>query len=77
VGKSFEALAGDGFHILEKREKPYGLEVRLKAAEDMASYNLIRSLVSRYEVIAFEEELPSMEDVFIKVVNPENKMTHE
>ncbi|MEI7677307.1 MAG: ATP-binding cassette domain-containing protein [Bacteroidales bacterium] len=77
VGKSFEALAGDGFAILEKKEKPYGLEVKIKAAEDMASYNLIRSLVARYEVIAFEEELPSMEDVFIKVVNPENKMTHE
>ena len=77
VGKSFEALSDDGFHILEKKEKSYGLEVRLKAAEDMASYNLIRSLVSRYEVIAFEEELPSMEDVFIKVVNPENKMSHE
>lgn len=77
VGKSFEVLAGDGFAILEKKEKPYGLEVKIKAAEDMASYNLIRSLVARYEVIAFEEELPSMEDVFIKVVNPENKMTHE
>jgi ABC-2 type transport system ATP-binding protein len=77
VGGGFETLQGDIFFILDKKEKPDGLELRIRAAEGVSSQELIRHLVSRYEVIAFEEELPSMEDVFIKVVNPENNMRHE
>ncbi|MDD2797071.1 MAG: ATP-binding cassette domain-containing protein [Bacteroidales bacterium] len=77
LGNSFETSPDDGFVVLEKKEKSFGIEVRVKASENSTSYDLIKMLVARHEIIAFEEELPSMEDVFIKVVNPQNMMSHE
>lgn len=69
----FEAAPDASFTILENSLKSGQLEVRLQKSETISAQELIRMLIARYEVIAFEEELPGMEDIFIRVVNHPNE----
>ncbi|WP_243347090.1 ABC transporter ATP-binding protein [Parabacteroides sp. FAFU027] len=72
-GENIEVSAGDPFTILQTNLRSGNLEVRLQKEENISVQQLIKMLIERYEVIAFEEELPGMEDIFIKVVNHPNE----
>lgn len=73
----FQPQADDLFTILETKEKGGATELRLQAAGGVKAGNLIRILADRCDLVAFEEELPGMEDVFIRVVNPDNLKMNE
>jgi ABC-2 type transport system ATP-binding protein len=73
----FQPQADDLFTILETKEKGGATELRLQAAGGVKAGNLIRLLADRCDLVAFEEELPGMEDVFIRVVNPDNLKMNE
>ena len=72
-GENFEANADESFSVLQSTSKSGKLEVLLQKQEDVSVQQLIRVLIERYEIIAFEEELPGMEDIFIQVVNHPNE----
>jgi ABC-2 type transport system ATP-binding protein len=45
--------------------------MRINKEKDISNSELIRQLASQYEIISFAEELPSMNDIFLSVVNYE------
>ena len=57
------------FDILsEKKQGEDTLVLRLKKKEDLSNSSIVRTIAEHYEIILFEEELPSMNDIFIQTV---------
>jgi len=42
--------------------------LRLKKKEDVSNSDIVRAIAEHYEIVSFEEELPSMNDIFIQTV---------
>ena len=61
-----ELKNSDLFDIIDKKVMGNQTQVRLKTA--LASNALLQALISDYEVKAFNEELPSMHEIFVKTV---------
>ena len=61
-----ELKNSDLFDIIDKKVMGNQTQVRLKTA--LESNALLQALISDYEVKAFNEELPSMHEIFIKTV---------
>ena len=61
-----ELKNSDSFDIIDKKIMGNQTQVRLKTA--LESNALLQALISDYEVKAFNEELPSMHEIFIKTV---------
>lgn len=68
VGDSFE-MDSSHFDILSQTTYKNFVEVRIQRKDDTSNSELIREVAQRYEVQSFEEELPSMSDIFIQVVS--------
>lgn len=45
------------------------IRMQYQTAEETSNSNLIQKLAGKYEILAFEEELPSMNDIFIQIVS--------
>ncbi len=61
-----ELKNSDSFDIIDKKIMGNQTQVRLKTA--LESNALLQALISEYEVKAFNEELPSMHEIFVKTV---------
>ena len=61
-----ELKNSDLFDIIDKKVMGNNTQVRLKTA--LESNTLLQALISDYEVKAFNEELPSMHEIFVKTV---------
>lgn len=61
-----ELKNSDSFDIIDKKVMGNQTQVRLKTA--LESNALLQVLISDYEVKAFNEELPSMHEIFVKTV---------
>lgn len=61
-----ELKNSDLFDIIDKKVMGNHTQVRLKTA--LESNALLQALISDYEVKAFNEELPSMHEIFVKTV---------
>lgn len=61
-----ELKNSDLFDIIDKKVMGNQTQVRLKTA--LESNALLQALISDYEVKAFNEELPSMHEIFVKTV---------
>jgi len=66
---SFEE--NESYSVLSVVPKLSGWEVRILKKENISYKELICMLLERYDVFSFEEELPSMKDIFIKTVRNE------
>ncbi|MFA6661394.1 MAG: DUF4162 domain-containing protein [Bacilli bacterium] len=44
------------------------IDLRIRKEEDISSNDLARLIFDRYEVVSYDEELPTMNDVFIETV---------
>jgi ABC-2 type transport system ATP-binding protein len=66
---SFEE--NESYSVLSVVPKLSGWEVRILKRENISHKELICMLLERYDVFSFEEELPSMKDIFIKTVRNE------
>ena len=55
------------FSIISRK----GNILEIKILEDRSSKELINELLQKYEIISFNEKIPSMEDIFIKTVKDE------
>lgn len=73
AGDSFD-MESEHFSILSQSVFNNSTEVRIQRTDEASNSALIQEVAKKYEVISFEEELPSMNDIFIQVVSkPEEK----
>lgn len=69
MAADIEALP-EGFSLLDKKTVEDGLwAYRIQGAEHLPPNDLLRFLIDKGQVIHFEEVLPSMKDIFIKLVS--------
>ncbi|MDH6313486.1 ABC-2 type transport system ATP-binding protein [Parabacteroides sp. PFB2-10] len=59
-------------HILSEKERDGVYEIRLHKEEEFSNSALISDLAKQNEILSFVEEIPSMNDIFIKVVSDSN-----
>lgn len=67
----------EGVEIVEQKEKGRRVEYVLKALAGQTNNQLLSQLTSQSEVVAFEELLPTMNDIFIDVVTSAKNTRHE
>ncbi|MDD2512911.1 MAG: ATP-binding cassette domain-containing protein [Proteiniphilum sp.] len=66
-GNSFD-LEHPSFTLLSKESYHEFIDLRIRKEEDISSNDLARLIFDRYEVVSYDEELPTMNDVFIETV---------
>lgn len=57
------------FSVLSKVSDKSSVSVRIQRNEEASNSELIQDVAKQYEVLSFEEELPSMNDIFIQIVS--------
>ncbi|EGK00032.1 MULTISPECIES: ABC transporter ATP-binding protein [Dysgonomonas] len=67
-GDSFD-LESVHFTILSQSVDKSSVEVRIQRNDDASNSDLLQEVARKYEIISFEEELPSMNDIFIQAVS--------
>lgn len=65
---SFE-MESPHFSLLSSSTERGITQVRIQRNDKVSNSDLIREIASRYEVLSFEEELPTMHDIFIQIVS--------
>lgn len=58
--------------VLSEKERNGITELRIHKAGEISNSELLTSLAAQCEIISFTEEIPSMNDIFIKVVSESN-----
>ena len=61
-------FANDAFSVLSQNPYHEFIDLRVKKQNEMSNSELAKLFFDRYDVVSFEEELPTMNDVFIKTV---------
>lgn len=72
LGNDFD-FTHPSFEILSREPYHEFIDLRIKKRDDISSNELARLIFDRYEVVSYDEELPTMNDVFIKTVTRDNK----
>ena len=67
-GDSFD-LESVHFTILSQSVDKSSVEVRIQRNDEASNSDLLQEVARKYEIISFEEELPSMNDIFIQAVS--------
>ncbi|MDR2969015.1 MAG: ATP-binding cassette domain-containing protein [Tannerellaceae bacterium] len=70
--KGTHGLLPEWCTVLSEKERNGVAEVRIHKENDISNSQLLTSLAEQCEIISFKEEIPSMNDVFIKVVSESN-----
>lgn len=65
--------SADPYSILSQKLGQNSLEVLLRKSNDVSNAELLMSILKQNEIIAFTEELPSMNEIFINTVAGKNK----
>ena len=65
--------SADPYSILSQKQEQNSLEVLLRKSNDVSNAELLMSILKQNEIIAFTEELPSMNEIFINTVAGKNK----
>jgi len=68
---------GSGFRIIEHNESAILKQIKVQFLNGNTNNELLKMLMNQFEVVSFKEVIPSMNDVFIHVVeqsNRENKL---
>ncbi|MFB6317374.1 ABC transporter ATP-binding protein [Saccharicrinis sp. FJH54] len=55
--------------LLDKKEKKDNLELMIQLEEDHKPNEVLKILMKEHSILGFEEQIPSMNDIFIKVVS--------
>lgn len=61
-----------GYELLESKKEDDHHYAKIKLPEDKQTNHLLQSLLSVVRIIGFNELIPSMNDIFIKVVSDQN-----
>ncbi|WP_298647852.1 ABC transporter ATP-binding protein [uncultured Proteiniphilum sp.] len=67
MGHEFD-LEHSSFTLLSKEPYHEFIDLRIQKEGDISSNELVRLILDRYEVVSYDEELPTMNDVFIRTV---------
>src|SRR5690554_4412661 len=70
VGNGFD-LEHPSFTLLSKEPYHEFIDLRIRKADGVSSNELAKLIFDRYEVVSYDEELPTMNDVFIHTVTKE------
>lgn len=57
------------FTVLEEKQTPHFRSLRIQKTQDVPNNQLITDLAGRCNILSFEEEIPSMNDIFIRTVS--------
>ncbi len=61
-------LAHPSFHVISVEPYHEFLDVRIRKVEETSNAELAKLIFDHFEVVSYEEELPTMNDVFIQTV---------
>lgn len=67
MGNEFD-MEHPSFTLLSKEPYHEFIDLRIQKESDISSNELVRLILDRYEVVSYDEELPTMNDVFIRTV---------
>lgn len=56
------------FSVLSQNKNQNGIELRIQKHEGVTNADLLKEIANRYEILSFDEELPTMNDIFIQTV---------
>lgn len=74
---AFANALGHQFEILEIKEGPDSTKAVLKAHGSIDSNTLLGALLKTVDIVSFEEQVPSMNDIFIDLVTqPQDSESH-
>ncbi|WP_165020247.1 ABC transporter ATP-binding protein [Dysgonomonas sp. ZJ279] len=68
VGDNFN-VESSHFAVLSQTTEKGIVEVRIQRNDEASNSDLIQEVASKYEILSFEEELPTMNDIFIQIVS--------
>lgn len=68
AGDSFD-MGSAHFSVLSQNTNNGSTEVRIQRNDEASNSELLQEVTRKYEVLTFEEELPSMNDIFIQIVS--------
>lgn len=66
-------ILGADFKILDHTERPHFNEVTIKHLNGTSNNDLLMKIAPLAEIVSFSERIPSMNEVFIRVVEDNNK----
>jgi len=61
-------MVSDTFKVLSKEKYHEFLNIRVQKLVDIDNAELVKMILNNYNVVSFEEELPTMNEVFIRTV---------
>ncbi len=67
LGNNFD-FEHPAFELISQTPYHEFIDIRIKKAGDIANNELAKLIFDRFDVVTFDEELPTMNDVFIKTV---------
>lgn len=70
MGNEFD-MEHPSFRLLSKEAYHEFIDLRIRKEGDISSNRLVSAILDRYEVVSYDEELPTMNDVFIRTVTRE------
>jgi len=56
------------YSVINKVDEKDSVTLHIQKAENVSNADLLKNIVDKYEIISFEEELPTMNDIFIQTV---------
>lgn len=65
------------FTIISNTRYDHYTEVKIQSVSDATNSDILKLIIDKYEVISFEEELPTMNDIFIQTVTKNNNSTSD
>lgn len=66
-GEAFD-MSSDKFTLQSESSDNSSTSIRLKKEPGVTNSDLLREIAGKYEIVSFDEELPSMNEVFIQTV---------
>lgn len=66
---------GSQFNVLEQDESKFLKQMKVKFLNGNSNNELLKILMNQFEIVSFNEVIPSMNDVFIHVVEENNRET--
>lgn len=66
------SLTENGFQIISSKEKASSFEYMLKIPQNEMNNDLLMDIMKQSELVAFQEILPAMNDIFINTVTSKN-----
>lgn len=67
-GDSFD-IQSSHFKVLEQIQEKGCISIRIQRNDEASNSELIKEVADKYEVLSFDEELPTMNDIFIQIVS--------